>query len=123
MIQKTIQVFTEKEEEFVSLLTKIGTQKNVAKMLVYLARMKKATSRDLERGADLRQPEVSIAMRYLVGRGWVEFQEIPPETTGRSIKVWNLKVPVEKILDTISREKQDELRARLDMIQKVRAFA
>ena len=123
MIQKTIQVFTEKEEEFVSLLTKIGTQKNVAKMLVYLARMKKATSRDLERGADLRQPEVSIAMRYLVGRGWVECQEIPPETTGRSIKVWNLKVPVEKILDTISREKQDELRARLDMIQKVRAFA
>ena len=59
MIEKTIQLFTDKEEEFVNLLVRIGTQKNVAKMLVYLAKLKKATSRDIERGTDLRQPEAA----------------------------------------------------------------
>ena len=69
MIQKTIQIYSEKEEEFVRLLTSIGTQKNVAKLLVYLGKMEQATSRDIEHGTDLRQPEVSVAMKYLAGRG------------------------------------------------------
>jgi predicted transcriptional regulator len=123
MIEKTIQVFTEKEEEFVELLVKIGTQKTIAKTLVYLAGLKKATSREIERGADLRQPEVSVAMKYLAGKGWVKSRQVNPEKKGRPIKVWNLNVPVEKILDAISREKQDELKSRLEMIRKVRNFA
>ena len=58
--------FTEKEEEFANLLMEIGTKRNVAKVLVFLANTPEATSRAIERGTDLRQPEVSIAMRYLV---------------------------------------------------------
>mgnify|MGYP001045596925 FL=1 len=69
MLTKTIQLFTEKEEEFVNLLIEIGTRRNVAKMLVYLANIKEATSRDIERGTDLRQPEVSIAIKYLADQG------------------------------------------------------
>ena len=123
MIEKSIQVFTEKEDEFVDLLVRIGTKKTIAMTLVYLAGLKKATSRDIERGADLRQPEVSVAMKYLSEKGWVRSHEINPEKKGRPVKVWNLSVPVEKILDAISREKQDELKGRLEMIRKVRNFA
>ncbi|MDD1693368.1 MAG: ArsR family transcriptional regulator [Methanoregula sp.] len=123
MIEKTIQVFTEKEDEFVDLLIRIGTQKTIAKTLVYLAKMKEASTRNIELGADLRQPEVSVAMKYLAGKGWVKSRQVPPEKKGRPIKIWNLNVPVGKILDTISREKQDELKTRLEMIRKVRSFA
>ena len=56
MLTKIIQLFTEKDEEFVNHLIEIGTRKNVAKMLVYLASIKEATSREIERGTDLRQP-------------------------------------------------------------------
>jgi len=118
-----MQIYTEKEEEFIGLLTSIGTQKNVAKMLVYLAKLKRATSRDIERGADLRQPEVSVAMKYMMKRGWVEVREIPSEKMGRPVKLWNLKLPFAKILDIIGNEKQNELRARLDLVRKVRDFA
>jgi len=122
MIEKTIQFYTEKEEEFVNLLVRIGTRKAVAKTLMFLAKMKDATSRTIELGADLRQSEVSVAMNYLAGKGWAHYREVPPEKKGRPIKIWNLNVPVEKILDAISREKQDELDARLEMIRRVRSF-
>lgn len=45
MIAKTIHVLTEKEVELVSLLVRIGTTKNVARVLVYLANLKNATAR------------------------------------------------------------------------------
>jgi predicted transcriptional regulator len=121
MIEKTIQIFTEKEEEFVNLLSSIGTQKNVAKLLVYLGKLKEATSRDIEQGTDLRQPEVSIALRRLTERGWVDVHE-QPQVRGRPLKVWNLALPVEKILDDIGREKRDELMHRMDLVQKIRTF-
>jgi predicted transcriptional regulator len=50
MKEQTIQLFTDKEEEFVNLLIEIGTKKTVAQMLVFLANTPTATSRDLERG-------------------------------------------------------------------------
>jgi len=123
LIQKTIVIYSEKEEEFIGLLTSIGTKRNIAKMLVYLAKLKKATSRDIERGADLRQPEVSIAMNYMVKRGWAEVREIPSEKKGRPLKTWNLKLPFAKILDIIGNEKQQELNLRMDRVRKIRDFA
>ena len=59
--------FTEKEEEFTNLLIEIGTKRKVAKVLVFLANTPEATSKDIEQGTDLKQPEISIAMQYLIG--------------------------------------------------------
>ena len=122
MIEKTIHLLTDKEEEFVSLLVRIGIKQTVARTLVLLARLKTATSRDIEHGADLRQPEVSVAMKYLEGKGWIVCKETISSNKGRPIKVWTLNVPVRKILDTISREKQDALKERIEMIGKVRNY-
>ncbi len=122
MIEKTIHLFTDKEEEFINLLVRIGTKQTIAKTLVLFARLKKATSYDIEHGADLRQPEVSVAVKYLEGKGWIGCKETLSSNKGRPIKIWTLNVPVRNILDTISREKQDELMARLEMIRKVRNF-
>jgi predicted transcriptional regulator len=60
MRTENVMYFTEKEEEFANLLIEIGTKRNVAKVLVFLANTPEATSRAIERGTDLRQPEVSI---------------------------------------------------------------
>lgn len=121
MIERTIQPFTETEAEFINLLARIGTPKSAAKTLVYLAKMPEATARNIELGADLRQPEVSVAMKYLVGKGWVDCHEVP-QKKGRPIKIWSLTNPFEKILDSIRREKEGELKSRLEMIRRVRSF-
>ena len=123
MIERTIQLFTEAEEEVVNLLAKIGTPRSVAKTLVYLAKVPEATGRTIELGADLRQPEVSVAMKYLSDKGWIDCREVPQEKKGRPTKIWSLNIPVEKILDDIRREKEDELKSRLEMIRRVRRFA
>jgi hypothetical protein len=39
------------------------------------------------------------------------------------VKVWNLAVPMGKILDRIGQEKRDELLERMDLVRKVRTFA
>jgi len=43
----------------------------VAKVLTYLAAASEATSREIEIGSGLRQPEVSIAMREIRRLDWV----------------------------------------------------
>ena len=112
--------FTEKEEEFAELLTEIGVKRNVAKVLVYLANTPEATSRDIERGTDLRQPEVSIAMRTLKENEWITSRESKAESKGRPVKIYSLSQPVNKIIDVIERNKQKEVKAQLDLIQKTR---
>ena len=80
MRTESVQYFTEREEEFVSLLIGIGIKKHVAALLVFLANVPETSSRSIERGTDLRQPEVSIAMRYLMDRGWSGCVGNPPNT-------------------------------------------
>ena len=122
MLTKTIQLFTEKEEEFVNLLIEIGTRKNVAKMLVYLANIKEATSREIERGTDMRQPEVSMAIKYLVNRGWIKSRKIPSDKKGRPVKNYALAVPVPEIMSSIEKQKKTEANNQLALIKKMRSY-
>jgi predicted transcriptional regulator len=113
--------FTEKEEEFVNLLIEIGTSKNVAKMLVFLANATEATSRDLERGTDMRQPEVSTAVKYLIDQGWIKDRENPSEK-GRPHKRYSLAVPIKEIIATIEKFKKNEANNQLELLRKIRDY-
>ena len=122
MKEQTIQLFTEKEEEFVNLLIEIGTKKTVAQMLVFLANTPTAPSRDLERGTDQRQPEVSIAIKYLSGQGWIKTGEAPPRHKGRPQKMYSLAVPIKQIIAAIEKAKKDEAAERLALVKKMRDY-
>ena len=122
MRSKNVLYFTQREEEFANLLIRIGEKRNVAKVLVYLAHTPEATSRDIERGTDLRQPEVSIAMAALMEKKWVESRESKAENKGRPVKIYKLAVPVGEIMDTIEKEKRSEANNQLKMIQKLRDY-
>ena len=122
MKEQTIQLFTDKEEEFVNLLIEIGTKKTVAQMLVFLANTPEATSRDLERGTDLRQPEVSIAIKYLAGQGWIKTGEAPSQHNGRQQKIYSLAVPINQIIAAIEKAKNDAATERLALVKKMREF-
>jgi ABC-type amino acid transport substrate-binding protein len=57
--------------EFVHLLASLGVQRNVSNVFTFLAVAGESTSREIERATDLRQAEVSIAMRTLRGENWI----------------------------------------------------
>ncbi|OPY35648.1 MAG: hypothetical protein A4E34_00649 [Methanoregula sp. PtaU1.Bin006] len=122
MLTKTIQLFTEKEEEFVNLLIEIGMRRTVAKVLVFLANVDEATSRDIERGTDLRQPEVSIAMNYMFERDWLKNRESKAMSKGRPVKIYSLSKPVDKIFDSIEREKNQEVKNQLALVKKMGSY-
>jgi predicted transcriptional regulator len=114
--------FTDKEEEFANLLIEIGTKRNVAKVLVFLANTPIASSRDIERGTDLRQPEVSIAMRHLTDQNWITSRESKAESKGRPVKIYELARPIQEIMDSIEKEKKKEANSQLALIEKLRNF-
>ena len=123
MRTETVTYFTEKEEEFANLLIEIGTKRNIAKVLVFLANTNEATSRAIERGTDLRQPEVSIAMHYLDEQKWIESRESKAESKGRPMKIYRLAKPIDVIMDAIEKEKRQEANSQLALIRKLRDFA
>jgi len=122
MRSKNVLYFTPREEEFANLLIKVGMKRNVAKVLVFLAHTPEATSRDIERGTDLRQPEVSIAMAALIDQKWVENRESKAENKGRPVKIYRLSQPIGDIMDSIEKEKREEANNQLTMIQKLRDY-
>jgi len=81
--QTSVKELDEKDLEFVEALRSLNVPRNVATMITYLANTDDVTSREIEMGTDLRQPEVSIAMRTLRQNNWVEERDIKVAGTGR----------------------------------------
>ena len=76
----------EKDLEFVEALRSINVPRNVATLITYLANANEATSREIEMGTRMRQPEVSIGMRALRENNWIEERDVRTEGKGRPMK-------------------------------------
>ncbi|MGB9176231.1 MAG: ArsR family transcriptional regulator [Methanoregula sp.] len=123
MRTKKVTYFSKADWDFVSLLAKTGIGLNQAKMLVFLDRSGGAASRDIERGADMRQPEVNSIGRKFLERGWVSVSEMKREgRSGRSPQYYRLAKSFRLILDDIEREKQEEALKDLGLIRKMRHY-
>ncbi len=120
MRKEQVFVLDEKDEEFAGTLINIGLKRNVARTLIYLANAGETVSRDIELGADLRQPEVSIAMRELREEGWIEEREIKKEGKGRPLKCYKLSVPLKEIINYFEQRKQREAEQDLKNIARLR---
>jgi len=122
MRTKNVMYFTQDEENLANLLIRTGMKRNVARVLIYLAHNPEATSREIERGTDLRQPEVSLAMAALTEQKWVENHEIKAENKGRPVKIYRLSNPFSEIVDVIEREKREQAATQLSLIQEIRNY-
>jgi len=105
---------------FAQALMELGLKRNVAKVVAYLRDGKEATSRDLEIGADLRQPEVSITMRELVEWEWVDVRQDKKPGKGRPYKLYKLKKPIEDIIEELEQKKLRESQEILESINRLK---
>lgn len=122
MRSENIVYFTEKQEECANLLIAIGLKRYVAKTLVFLSSAKEATSRAIERGTDLRQPEVSIAVGEMIRMDWIRKRESTVKRQGRPIKVYELVKTFPDILDSIEKKKQKQAEHEQKMLENLRDF-
>ena len=117
-----IKQLDEKDEEIADILISLGMSRNVAMSLTYLQNMNSATSVDLERVARLRQPEVSIAMRQLKERDWIDEREEKTPGKGRPYKIYSLKVGFKDIVAQLEKQQKktvDDAKANLELLKKL----
>ena len=114
--------FTQKENEIINVLTKAGLKRNYARVLVFLFQDRDLTSREIERGTDLRQPEVSIAINFLIKKRWVEVTRLITENKGRPVKLYRLGTSVDAILNEFEDGKNKEYLKQVEFLEKVRGM-
>jgi len=102
-------VLDEQDEKVVQLFTELGMPKNLAKTLIYISQVDECRSADVEQGANLRQPEVSVAMQELRKRGWVAKRDLKKKGKGRPVHIYKLTTPLPKILEEFEKEKLREV--------------
>ena len=120
MRQFSVKVLDDKDREFVEVLRDLGIPRNVASMITYLANVEEASSREIEIGSNLRQPEVSIAMRTLRNNDWVEEREIKKDGKGRPMKVYRLVRSLEEIISHFEDEKRRESTKVMENIDRLK---
>ena len=116
----TIKVADENDVEFVRELNNLGVNSNVARLIAFLKDQNERSSRDIEVATGLRQPEVSIAMKTLRERNWLNETEIKSIGKGRPLKIYALKTPLSEIIDYYEAEKNRESARALESIQRLR---
>ena len=116
MRETVVGALNDDQLEMVNILRRLGVQINVAKLITYLASAGESTSREIEMGAGLRQPEVSIAMRTLRRENWVREHDVKTEGKGRPHKVYVLTTPLDEIIKHIEDEK---LRVHAEFMESI----
>ncbi len=109
MKRKRSFVLDEKDNKAVRLFSELGMPKNLAKTLLYISQVEECRSADVEQGADLRQPEVSVAMQELRRRGWAKKRDIKKKGKGRPVHIYKLTSDLPKILKSFEKEKMKEV--------------
>ncbi len=111
MKKNTSHKLTEQDEKIVHIFTELGLPRNLAKTLTYISQVDECRSADIEYGARLRQPEVSVVMQELKKRGWIDKRDLKKEGKGRPIYLYSLSSPLENIMGNFEKEKLKEIEA------------
>ena len=115
-------VLDENENKAVQLFSELGMPKNLAKTLLYISQVDECRSADVEQGADLRQPEVSVAMQELRRRGWAKKRDEKKKGKGRPVHLYKLTSDLPAILKSFEKEKMKEvedIKTDLDHLHKL----
>ena len=121
---KTVKMnqFDEKDEEIADALISLGMGRNAAMTLAYMKNANSATSLELEQSARLRQPEVSIAIKHLKERKWINEREEKTLGKGRPYKIYSLKVGFKDIIAQLEKQQRkavDETQAKIERLKEL----
>jgi predicted transcriptional regulator len=119
----TIKVADEKDFEFMKDLESLGMKKTVARLITYLKDLNERSSREIEVATGMRQPEVSIAMRTLRERDWLNEHEIKSKGKGRPLKIYALRATIDEIINYYETEKDRESARTSEAIQKLKELS
>lgn len=101
---------TQKREKLVDLLTEGYFEEDEAKCLLYIADNEDVESKEIEYKLLLRQPEVSVALQELSDEDIIEVGEENKEGRGRPVKIYNLKRPIDEIINDVVEDIEENIK-------------
>ncbi len=114
-------VLTEKEYTVIDMLQTLGLPRTEATAIVCLKDCNELRSLHIEIVSGLRQPEVSVAMRPLKERGWVdERSEKKSKGKGRPVKYYQLILPFPKIIGMLEDEFLKDNKEKMTALSRLR---
>ena len=122
MKRKNSFVLDEKDDKAVQLFTELGMPKNLAKTLIYISQFDECKCAAVEQGADLRQPEVSIAMQELRRRGWIKKRDLKGKGKGRPVHIYTPTKNLSEIMNAVEQEKLKEVESVKKDISELKNF-
>jgi predicted transcriptional regulator len=122
MKRKRSFVLDEKDDKAVSLFAELGMPKNLAKTLMFISQVEECRSADVEQGADLRQPEVSVAMQEMRRRGWAKKRDLKKKGKGRPVHIYKLTKTLPDILRSFEDEKMKQVATIKNDLQELQVL-
>ena len=114
--------FNSQDEKIIKVFTELGMPRNLVKTLIYISQVDECRSAEIEHGANLRQPEVSVAMQQLQKRGWISRRDLKKKGKGRPVHIYKLTSPINKIVSNFEKEKIkqiDSIKNDLDQLKNL----
>ena len=120
-MDKQIMRIDDNDFKMVELLRTLNLSRPVALTLTCLSNIDEATSREIEMYSGLRQPEVSIAVRYMNEYNWIDIrEEKKTEGKGRPIKLYKLLITLENVISTIENDMIEQHNGILENIKRLK---
>jgi len=113
----------DKDEKIADALISLGMSRPVARTLSYLQDVNEATTIELEKGVGLHQPEVSIAMKKLKERDWINEREDKKPGKGRPYKIYSLKIGFNEIIAQLEKQQKkgiEETQLKIELLKELR---
>lgn len=112
------------EYEMIELFRRINVSRPIALTLACLSKGREISSQSIETISGLRQPEVSVAMRYLRENNWIDIrEEKKSKGKGRPVKLYKLTVPMDCIVSKIEEKIIAESRIVIGNIERLKSIS
>jgi len=111
-----------RDEKIVKIFTGLGMPRNLAKTLMYISQTEECRSAEIEHGANLRQPEVNVAMHKLQLKGWIKKRNLKKKGKGRPVHLYKLTSTINEIVSNYEKEKMKEIKHVQDDLEQLKAL-
>ncbi len=111
------------QKSLINGLINTGVNKHVAKVLAFVAVNEGTKSIDIQMATELKQPEVSIAVRKLEDMGWVHKDSIKLGKSGRPFYEYSLNKGLDEIIAEIETRERAKVKVIEDNLKDIKDYA
>src|SRR5665811_902024 len=123
MKDSEVKMLDENDHIFIKALSNLGMSRNTATTIAYLMNVDEASSREIEISTGLRQPEVSLAMRLMCNKSWVNIRPEKKPGKGRPMKIYSLAAPIDEIISYYEDKIYKESQATISVVKKLKVMS